>query len=93
MPAITVFLTNNNPIKPKPKAAIEPRIILGLKETFVISKIPAPKVTGRLIKKEYFTASSLFIFIKSAANIVEPLLDNPGNMATACMIPITRASR
>jgi len=42
----------------------------------------AKSITGILIKKEYLAALYLLVPHKSAVDIVKPLLENPGNIAS-----------
>ena len=82
-PLITLFLTKTNPIKPDKNATIAPNITFKDISTFPISKIPAPNVTGRLIKNEYLTADFFVMPNIKAANKVAPLREIPGRIAKA----------
>ena len=55
------------------------------------SKIKEPKITGIEIRKENFTASSLFIPKILEVEIVIPDLEIPGKIANAWPKPVTSA--
>ena len=50
-----------------------------------------PKMRGMTIKKENLAAFSLSIPKSTAVAMVAPLLEIPGKIATACMLPIQKA--
>ena len=80
---MTSFLSNHKPKIPTINAAKKPEIVNLFNSILLICSIPAPKVTGKLIRKEYFKASDLERPTSKAANKVIPLLEIPGNKAKA----------
>jgi hypothetical protein len=88
----TSFLRSQSPNIPIRKARRDAnRTVESGRLTLEISRMPAPKVTGRLRRNENLTASLLIIPMSRAPNIVRPLLDIPGAIAAAWKIPIDNA--
>ena len=59
---------------------------------FTIVAAIAPKTAGIESKNEYLKTFSLFIFLNRHVEIVKPLLEIPGIVATPCAMPTSRES-